>query len=71
MFTAMSFAELSSAIPRASGAYNFARIGFGRGTNFLAGWMEWFASSVACRNPKSVVMVKSDTGVRSWIRRWI
>ena len=27
MFTAMSFAELSSAIPRAGGANNFARIG--------------------------------------------
>ena len=47
VFTAMSFAELSSAIPRAGGAYNFARIAFGRGTSFLAGWMEWFASSVA------------------------
>ncbi|MBN1457219.1 MAG: amino acid permease [Sedimentisphaerales bacterium] len=47
MFTAMSFAELSSAIPRTGGAYNFARLGFGRGTSFLAGWMEWFASSVA------------------------
>jgi len=47
IFTAMSYAELSSAIPRAGGAYNFARIGFGRGTSFLAGWMEWFASSVA------------------------
>jgi len=47
VFTAMSFAELSSAIPRAGGAYNFARIAFGRGPSFLAGWMEWFASSVA------------------------
>ena len=47
LFTAMSFAELSSAIPRAGGAYNFARIAFGRGTSFIAGWMEWFASSVA------------------------
>jgi len=47
MFTAMSYAELSSAIPRAGGAYNFARLGFGRGTSFVAGWMEWFASSVA------------------------
>jgi len=47
MFTAMSFAELSSAIPRAGGVYNFARIGFGRQASFLAGWMEWFASSVA------------------------
>ncbi len=47
LFTAMSFAELSSAIPRAGGAYNFARIGFGRRTSFIAGWMEWFASSAA------------------------
>ena len=45
--SAMSYAELSSAIPRAGGAYNFARIGFGRTTSFFAGWMEWFASSVA------------------------
>ena len=43
----MSYAELSSAIPKAGGAYNFARIAFGRGPSFLAGWMEWFASSVA------------------------
>lgn len=47
LLTAMSYAELSSAVPRAGGAYNFARIGFGRGPSFLAGWMEWFASSVA------------------------
>ena len=47
MLTALSYAELSSAIPRAGGAYNFARLGFGRGTSFVAGWMEWFASSVA------------------------
>jgi len=47
IFTAMSYAELSSAIPKAGGAYNFARIGFGKQTSFLAGWMEWFASSIA------------------------
>jgi basic amino acid/polyamine antiporter, APA family len=47
LFTAMSYAELSSAVPRAGGAYNFARLGFGRGISFIAGWMEWFASSVA------------------------
>ena len=47
LFTAMSFAELSSAIPRAGGAYNFARIGFGRPVSFIAGWMEWLASSAA------------------------
>ncbi len=47
LFTAMSFAELSSAIPRAGGVYNFARIGFGRGASFIAGWMEWLAASLA------------------------
>jgi len=47
MFTALSYAELSSAVPRAGGAYNYARIGFGQGPSFIAGWMEWFASSVA------------------------
>jgi len=47
VFTAMSYAELSSAIPRAGGAYNFARLAFGRKSSFVAGWMEWFASSVA------------------------
>ncbi|TFH16710.1 MAG: amino acid permease [Lentisphaerales bacterium] len=47
IFTAMSYAELSSAIPRAGGAYNFARVAFGQGPSFMVGWMEWFASSVA------------------------
>ncbi len=47
IFTALSYAELSSAIPHAGGAYNYARVGFGRGTSFLAGWMEWFASTIA------------------------
>nr|WP_281389060.1 amino acid permease [Spirochaeta isovalerica] len=45
--TAMSYAELSSAIPRAGGAFNFAKLAFGSHMSFLAGWMEWFASSVA------------------------
>jgi amino acid transporter/nucleotide-binding universal stress UspA family protein len=47
MFSAMSYAELSSAIPRAGGAYNFARVAFGKGPSFLAGWMEWAGSTVA------------------------
>ena len=47
ILTALSYAELSSAIPKAGGAYNFARLAFGRATSFTGGWMEWFASSVA------------------------
>jgi len=47
LFTAMSYAEMSSAVPRAGSIYNFARIAFGRGTGFTAGWISWFASAVA------------------------
>ncbi len=47
LFTAMSYAELSSAMPKAGGTYNFARLAFGRGTSFIAGWLQWFASTVA------------------------
>jgi amino acid transporter/nucleotide-binding universal stress UspA family protein len=47
LFTAMSYAEMSSAIPKAGSIYNFARIAFGRGLGFSAGWISWFASSVA------------------------
>ncbi|MFC2168123.1 APC family permease [Acidobacteriota bacterium] len=47
ILTALSYAELSSAIPKAGGAYKFARLAFGRATSFSGGWMEWFASSVA------------------------
>ncbi len=47
IMTACSYAELSSAIPHTGGAYNYTRVGFGRSVSFLAGWMEWYASSVA------------------------
>lgn len=47
LFSAMSFAELASAIPRAGGVYNYARIAFGRPASFISGWMEWLAASAA------------------------
>jgi amino acid transporter/nucleotide-binding universal stress UspA family protein len=47
LFTAMSYAEMSSAVPKAGSIYNFARIAFGRSTGFTAGWISWFASSAA------------------------
>lgn len=43
----MAYAEMSSALPKAGSIYNFARVAFGRGTGFTAGWISWFASSVA------------------------
>jgi APA family basic amino acid/polyamine antiporter len=39
LFTAMSYAEMSSAVPKAGSIYNFARVAFGRGAGFTAGWM--------------------------------
>ncbi|MCX7028780.1 MAG: amino acid permease [Spirochaetes bacterium] len=47
LFTAMAYAEMSSAVPKAGSIYNFARIAVGRATGFSAGWIAWFASAVA------------------------
>src|SRR5512136_1318182 len=47
LFTAMAYAEMSSAVPKAGSIYNFARIAVGRGTGFSAGWIAWFASASA------------------------
>jgi amino acid transporter/nucleotide-binding universal stress UspA family protein len=47
LFTAMAYAEMSSAVPKAGSIYNFARISVGRTVGFSAGWMAWFASAVA------------------------
>jgi amino acid transporter/nucleotide-binding universal stress UspA family protein len=47
-FTALSYAELASAIPEAGGGYSFVRRAMPRWAGFLAGWMLWFAYTVAC-----------------------
>jgi len=47
LFTAMAYAEMSSAVPKAGSIYNFTRISIGRTTGFTAGWIAWLASSVA------------------------
>jgi len=47
LFTGMSYAELSSAIPRAGGGYDYVRESFRGPWGFVTGWMAWFASSVA------------------------
>ncbi len=45
--TAMSFAELCSAIPAAGGAYSYVKKAFGGLVGFISGWMNWFALAVA------------------------
>ncbi|MEX1377772.1 MAG: amino acid permease [Eubacteriales bacterium] len=47
IFTAMSFAELCSAIPAAGGAYSYVKKAFGGMIGFISGWMNWFALAVA------------------------
>lgn len=48
LITAFAYAELASAIPRAGGGYSFVRMAFPGATGFIAGWMLWFAYTVAC-----------------------
>jgi amino acid transporter/nucleotide-binding universal stress UspA family protein len=48
MFTAFSYAELASAIPEAGGGYSFVKRAMPSALGFLAGWMLWFAYTVAC-----------------------
>jgi amino acid transporter len=42
------YAELSAMLPRAGGAYVWARPALGPLAGFFAGWIGWFAQSVAC-----------------------
>jgi amino acid transporter/nucleotide-binding universal stress UspA family protein len=48
LLTAFAYAELASAIPRAGGGYAFVRMAYPGVVGFTAGWMLWFAYTVAC-----------------------
>ena len=48
LFTALSYAELSSAIPEAGGGYSFVKKVMPNTVAFMSGWMLWFAYVVAC-----------------------
>lgn len=48
LLTAFAYAELASAIPEAGGGYAFVRRAFPGAIGFTAGWMLWFAYTVAC-----------------------
>jgi APA family basic amino acid/polyamine antiporter len=47
-FTALSYAELASAIPEAGGGYSFVKRAMPGWVGYLSGWMLWFAYIVAC-----------------------
>ncbi len=47
-FTALSYAEMASAIPEAGGGYSFVKKVMPNTVAFATGWMLWFAYIVAC-----------------------
>jgi amino acid transporter/nucleotide-binding universal stress UspA family protein len=48
LLTALSYAELASAHPRAGGGYAFIKKAFPGPVGFASGWMLWFSYVVAC-----------------------
>ncbi|MBW2149481.1 MAG: amino acid permease [Deltaproteobacteria bacterium] len=48
LFTAMSYAELASAIPEAGGGYTYIKRAMPATLGFAMGWVLWFAYIVAC-----------------------
>jgi len=47
LFTALTYAELGSALPATGGGYKWIREGLPRPNSYLSGWMAWFAHSIA------------------------
>ncbi|AGK61037.1 cationic amino acid:proton symporter, ABT family [Archaeoglobus sulfaticallidus PM70-1] len=46
--TALAYAELGSSMPQAGGGYVWIKESFPQSAGFIAGWIDWFAHSVAC-----------------------
>jgi amino acid transporter len=69
------YAELSAMMPRAGGAYIWGKPGLGPFLGFYAGWMSWFAQSIACSlyatafGSFAATLFQSATGhaVGSWL----
>ena len=47
LFTALTYAELGSALPATGGGYKWIREGLPRPNSYLSGWMAWFAHTIA------------------------
>lgn len=47
VFTALTYAELGSALPSTGGGYKWVREGLPRPHSYISGWMAWFAHSIA------------------------
>jgi APA family basic amino acid/polyamine antiporter len=47
MVSAASYAELAVMLPKAGGAYNYAKRAFGNYTGFLVGWFDYIVNTIA------------------------
>ena len=47
LFTALTYAELGSALPATGGGYKWVREGLPRPNSYLSGWMAWVAHTIA------------------------
>jgi len=47
LFTALTYAELGSALPATGGGYKWVKEGLPRPNSYLSGWMAWFAHTIA------------------------
>jgi APA family basic amino acid/polyamine antiporter len=57
LFGASSIAELSAAIPRSGGQYNFSRRALGDYAGFIVGWSDWLST---CGTAAAVAIVISE-----------
>jgi amino acid transporter len=48
LIVGVCYAELAAMLPRAGGAYVWAKPAFGPLLGFSAGWLSWFAQTIAC-----------------------
>ena len=48
IFTAMAYAELSSAFPETGGGYLWVKMAFNQHVGFLGGWLSWFGHCIVC-----------------------
>lgn len=69
--TAVAYAELGTAIPRAGGPYVFVRRAFGRTTGIIVGWSDWF-NNISTQSLAAVVVVEfvHRLGLLSAIPAW-
>lgn len=69
--TAVAYAELGTAIPRAGGPYVFVRRAFGRTAGIIMGWSDWF-NNISTQSLAAVVVVEfvHRLGLLSAIPAW-